>query len=245
MYNFSTLMKYIHGLKRLGLSDEEATVYETLLEKGQANLLNLSHLASIHRPVLYKLLPKMVNKGLIIEVKKGRRTEYIAASPNKLEPLVKSTQNTLETIVDNLNTEYSKKQIVPKIETYYGKDGIGRVFMDVVTSLDKGETYYRYSVRKELYKDFLPKAYRQIRDEKKLERLVITNEEGSQRKKPKLERFVKVLKGDYDVFNVVKIIYKNKIAFIDFENEVAFIVYNERMARLEAEIFLSLYKTLL
>ena len=107
-------MKYIHTLKRLGLSEGEATVYETLLEKGQTNLLNLSHFSGIHRPALYTLLPKMINKGLVIEAKKGRRTEYVAASPNKLEPLVKSTQNSLESIVNNLNAEYSKKQIVLK-----------------------------------------------------------------------------------------------------------------------------------
>lgn len=237
-------MKYLHALERVGLSKDEALIYETLLSKGQLNILKLSQYTEIHRPGLYKLIPRMVNKGLVTEVKKGQRIEYSASSPNNLEPLVKTTQQTLENIVNNLNTEFSKKQIVPKIETYYGKEGIGRVFMDVVTTLNKGETYYRYSVRKDIYKDFLPKAYRQLRDDKKLERLAITNEEGAQRKKPKLERFVKVLKGNYDTFNVTKIIYQNKIAFVDYENEVAFIVYNERLAKMEIQVFLSLYRML-
>ena len=237
-------MKYLHALERVGLSKDDAVIYETLLEKGNLSMLKLSQLTGIHRPGLYVLVPKMISKGLVNEVKNGKRIEYSAASPNKLEPLVKSTQQTLESIVNNLNTEFSKKQIVPKIETYYGKDGIGRVFMDVVTTLNKGETYYRYSVRKDIYKDFLPKAYRQIRDDKKLERLAITNEEGAVRKKPKLERFVKILQGNYDTFNVTKIIYQNKIAFVDYENEVAFVVYNERMAKMETQVFLSLYKLL-
>lgn len=237
-------MKYLHALERVGLSKEEATIYETLLEKGQLSMSRLSQLTEIHRPGLYTLVPKMINKGIVTETRNGKRTEYVACSPNKLEPLVKSTQQTLESVINNLNTEFSKKKIVPKIETYYGKDGIGRVFMDVVTTLNKGETYYRYSVRKDIYKDFLPKAYRQLRDDKKLERLAITNEEGAQRKKPKLERFVKILKGNYDTFNVTKIIYQNKIAFVDYESEVAFIVYNERLAKMEIQVFLSLYKML-
>jgi hypothetical protein len=70
------------------------------------------------------------------------------------------------------------------------------------------------------------------------------NEERAKREEKKLDRSIKVLKGDYDLFNVTKIIYQNKIAFIDHENKVSFIVYNERMAKMETEIFLSLFKML-
>jgi sugar-specific transcriptional regulator TrmB len=237
-------MKYTSSLRQLGMSKDSAVVYETLLREGQLSVLKLSHLTEIHRPGLYALLPRMINRGLVVEVKKGRRTEYAASSPRKLESLVENTRNTLESIVEDLNNEFSRKQVVPKIEAYYGKDGIGRVFMDVVTTLDKNETFYRYSIRKDIYKDFLPRAYRQLRDEKKIERLAITNDSGAERKKPKLDRFVKVLKGSYDIFNVTKMIYANKIAFIDYENEVAFIVHNEQLASMEKQVFLSLYKML-
>lgn len=226
------------------MSKNSAIVYETLLRENQLSIFKLSQLTEIHRPGLYALLPRMVNRGLIVEVKKGKRTEYAAASPRKLELLVENTKNVLESIVEDLSNEFSRKQVVPKIEAYYGKDGIGRVFMDIVTTLEKKGVFYRYSVRKDIYKDFLPKAYRQLRDEKKIERLAITNDEGAQRKKPKLDRFVKILKGDYETFNVTKLIYANRIAFVDYENEVAFIVYNERLADLEKQVFVSLYKIL-
>ena len=237
-------MKYTSSLRQIGMSKDSAIVYETLLREGQLSLSRLSDLTEIHRPGLYALLPRMVNRNLVVEIKKGKRTEYAATSPRKLEPLVENTKNMLESIVEELNDEFTKKQIVPKIEAYYGKDGIGRVFMDVVTTLDKGETFYRYSVRKDIYKDFLPKAYRQLRDEKKIERLAITNDEGALRKKPKLDRFVKVLKGNYETFNVTKLIYENKIGFVDYENEVAFIVHNKRLADMEKQVFMSLYKML-
>jgi len=237
-------MKYTSSLRQLGMSKDSAIVYEALLREGQLSILRLSQLTEIHRPGLYALLPRMINRGLVVEVKKGRRTEYLASSPRSLESLVENTQNVLESIIEDLNNEFSRKHIVPKIEAYYGKDGIGRVFMDVVTTLDTNEMFYRYSIRKDIYKDFLPSAYRKLRDEKKIERLAITNEEGAERKRPKLDRFVKILKGPYDTFNVTKIIYANKIAFVDYENEIAFIVYNERLADMEKQVFLSLYKML-
>lgn len=237
-------MKYTQSLRQLGMSKEAALVYEVLLQEGQLNISTLSHLTEIHRPGLYVLLPRLINRGLVIEVKKGKRTEYMATSPRNLEPLVESTRETLENIIEDLTDEFSRKHIVPRVETYYGKDGISRVFMDIVTTLEKNETFYRYSIRKDIYVDFLPRAYRKIRDEKKIERLVITNEEGVSRKKPKLDRFVKILKGEYEIFNVTKLIYANKVAFVDYENEVASITYNTRLAEMEKQIFLRLYKSL-
>jgi sugar-specific transcriptional regulator TrmB len=225
------------------MSEKEAIIYETLLEKDSLNILKLSHSCGINRPALYCIIPKMINKGLIIETKKGKRTEYVACSPNKLEQLAKNAQQEIESIVNNLNNEYSKKQISPKIEMYYGRQGIGRVLIDIVTTLDKGERFYRYSIRKNLNVP-QPKEYVKIRDEKQIERLVIMNEEGAKRKKPKFDRLIKVLKGNYEVFNVAKMIYKNKVAFIDYENEFAFVILNERIAKMEAEVFMNLFNML-
>ncbi len=237
-------MKYTQSLRQIGMSKDAAIVYETLLREGQLNISTISHLTEIHRPGLYSLIPRLINRGLVVEVKKGRRTEYIATSPRNLEPYVESARESLGTIVEDLIDEFSRKHIIPRVETYYGKDGIGRVFMDIVSTLKTGDTFYRYSVRKDLYTDFLPKAYRKVRDQKKIERLVITNEDGAARKKPKIDRFVKVLKGEYNTFNVTKLIYEGKVAFVDYENEIGSIIHNERLANMEKQIFLSLYKSL-
>ena len=237
-------MQYSNALQRLGLSIKESEIYEELLNKGSLSMVKLSQTTGINRPALYILIPKMINRGLVIETKKGKRIEYIASSPNKLEPLVKNAQQSLDNIVNNLNTEFSKKQIVPKIETYYGVNGMSRVLLDIVTTLNKGDKYYCYRVKNKYKKTPLPKEYYRIKEEKKIERLIIASPDVANRKKANLNRSIKVLNGTYDVFNINKFIYGNKIAFIDYENEIAFIVYNEKMAKLEKEIFLSLWKIL-
>lgn len=237
-------MEYSNALQRLGLSEKESTIYEELLNKGSLSMLKLSQATGINRPVLYNLIPKLIKLGLVIETKKGKRIEYIASSPNKLEPLVKNAQQSLDNIVSNLNTEFSKKQIVPKIETYYGEEGIVRIFMDIVTTLNKGDRYYRYSIKRGYEKTHLPKEYYRIKEEKNIERMVITTDEIAKRKIPDMNRSIKVMKGNYAGLNVNKMIYGNKIAYIDYENKVAFIVYNEGMAKLEKEIFMSLYNML-
>ena len=73
-------------------------------------------------------------------------------------------------------------------------------FVDLARTLKKGEVYYRYSVRKDLDKEFRPKEYKDLIETKKIERMVITNDSGKDRKTPILERSIRTLKGDYEVF---------------------------------------------
>lgn len=237
-------MKYTNALRQIGLSKVESLIYEALLREGQLGMLALSKATGMNRPALYAAMPRLVHRGVVIEVRRGKRTEFLAASPNKLAPFVSNAQETLEHILDDLTAEFTRQEVNPKIEVYYGKSGIERVFMDIVNTLNKGDTLYRYSIREDDHPGFQPKLYEKIRDEKQIERLVITNEEGKKRHGSRLDRFAKVLKGTYDTFNVTKIIYGKKIAYIDYEKEVAFLIYNERMAAMEKEVFLSLYRTL-
>ena len=236
-------MIYTTQLQKLGLNKEEAVIYETMLDKGQTNLVRLSMLTSINRPALYKIIPKMLDKGYIYEVKVGKRIEYMSSSPNKLQPLVSATKDILEKIVDNLSTSYAKKQIVPNIEIYYGREGIARIYMDIVNTLDRGETYYRYGMKNSDQDDYAPSSYRKLRDLKKIERLAIMPATTSKNKNPKLDRFVRVIPGEqFENINVTKFIYKNKVSFIDYGNKIGFIIFNPKLFELEKGIFFEQYK---
>ncbi|MEI6352954.1 MAG: helix-turn-helix domain-containing protein [Candidatus Nomurabacteria bacterium] len=237
-------MKYKAALMKIGMKDDEAIVYETLLEEGESNILNLSYKTNINRPALYILIPKMIKKDLIVEIKKNKRILYSAVSPDKLDTLVKNSQKDLENIINNLNTEYSKKNIIPKIEVYYGEDGIKRIFLDILTSVKKESEILRYSSVLEFKKDYRPKDFGKNLRDKKVETLVITNTEIKEKNdiKNNLYTMVKTLDNYINVNNVSKTIYENKIAHIDYENEVGFIMYNEKITKMEKEIFMSLWR---
>ncbi len=237
-------MKFTHALQKIGLKEEEAIVYETLISSGQMNILNLSKATGLHRPGLYKILPKLIIKNLVRQIKIGKRIEYIASTPENLEPLLTQSKNILENIVKNLNDEYSKRAITPTVEIKYGEDGLGSIFLDLARTLKKEEVYYRYSVRKDLYKEFRPKEYMDLMESKRIERLVITNDDGKNRKTPLLERSVRILKGDYEIFNITKLIYRDKVAYIDYENTSAFVIQNKRLADMEKQVFINLFKSL-
>jgi sugar-specific transcriptional regulator TrmB len=164
----------------------------------------------------------------------------------------------LETLFDDLKIDfyealpdledsYSSSEKKPKIRFLEGKDGTKRIFDDVVRSLKRGDVFYRYSSNKdgnEKKDKYVPRIYRKMRDEKKLQREVITNSQTAAHKKASLDRFAKIMPGDFGPFehNITEIIYGDKIAFIDYNSETAMIIESKRIAEFQKQIFQTFYK---
>ncbi|MEK7129103.1 MAG: helix-turn-helix domain-containing protein [Patescibacteria group bacterium] len=232
-------------LKKLGLSERESMVYLTLLKYGQLSIVKLSMHTGIHRPALYNIIPKLISRDIVAEVINRKRKEFLAKSPRSLSYLVEQSKIGLENIITELEKDSINDRRFPHVETHLGKGGIRAVFYDIVYSLPKNSVFYRYSSREDLLSnDYLPKNYREIRDQKQIERFVITNQKLKETKRPRLERSIRVLPGFDDIFNITKIIYGPKISYIDYKNDFAFTVVNKKMADLEIAIFRRLYSEL-
>ena len=137
----------------------------------------------------------------------------------------------------------------PRVRFLQGRDGTKRVFDDIVRSLKKGDVFYRYSSNtdgQEKKDKYVPRGYRKMRDEKKLERQVITNEQTGAQKVAKLDRFIKIMPNDFGPFehNVTEIIYGDKIAYIDYNSETAMIIESKKIADFQRHLFKMLYKRL-
>jgi hypothetical protein len=133
------------------------------------------------------------------------------------------------------------------MKVFEGKQGIRQVMGDVVTTLKRGDIFYRYSSRQEpMIDDYLPKNYRKIRDAKQLERFVIASEEYAKAKKKRLERQIRVIPGNVDLFtqNVSLIIYGDRVAILDFNADLAYIIENPAFASFQRTLFKLLYSKL-
>src|SRR3989344_3480754 len=117
-----------------------------------------------------------------------------------------------------------------------------------ITQKKKDHVFYRYSSAKDAVKNekYLPKNYRAIRDQKQLQRFVIANENTMVGKKPRLERAVKFIPNNYGLFDydITQIIYGDKVAFLDYNTETAFIIENSIIAEFQKKIFKLLYDKL-
>ena len=132
-----------------------------------------------------------------------------------------------------------------------GQKGIRGIHDDVVETLKKGDTYYRYSSsdahkKPDLRNEYLSKKYRLLRDQKQLERKVITNMPNKMGKHPRLEREIKVVPPDFDLFEyrISQIIYGNKVAVIDYNTETGVVIENATIAKFQQKIFELLFRKL-
>lgn len=235
-------------LHHVGLPKKEAAVYSALLEGGQQSISELNRSTHINRPALYEIIPRLIKKNLVSKVKHKNRYQYAAESPRELAAQYKDEYQDISKRLGVLSEDFSQPSATkPVIKYFEGEHGMRFVFDDVAHTLPPNSEFYRYSAWTRNHKDtFKNTFYVHERDRKKLERLVITSEKKASAKKPKLERSVRAIPKEFDLFedNVSMVIYGNKTAYIDYEAKAAFIVESEKIARFQEKLFKLLWKKL-
>ncbi|MDO8590618.1 MAG: helix-turn-helix domain-containing protein [bacterium] len=234
-------------LKSLGLTEYESQIYISLLEKGVSGISKISRETGINRPAIYKIIPTLLGKGIVTEVIKKKQKLYSAENPEKLEAILENVQKRFKNALPELLQDYEGIANKPIVKFLSGKHGISFIFEDLVRTLKKGDIFYRYSAPRDLSRaeKYLPENYRKIRDEKQLERFVITGESIAEQKKPRLERDIRILSNiEENDFNITQIIYANKIALINYESETAVLIEDRLTANFQKMIFKTLYARL-
>ena len=232
-------------LKYVGLDESESKVYLALLDLGPSNISAIAKKAKVYRPVLYKLLPVLEARGIISQVIKKKRHLYTAESPEKLKQLFDVASKTFDSALPDLMRMYVPKCKQPVIKFFEGQNGIARVFEDFATSLMVGSHYYRYSSIKKLYptsSNYLPRNYSSIMKEKSkfAKGSIISNEylaKGNDRVRQNQQW--KVIPASLNIFShgITQLIYENKVAFIDYNSNSAFIIENKEFAEFQKSIF--------
>ncbi len=239
-------MKYQKILEKIWLSTFESEIYLTLVKNGQLSISELSEISSLHRPRIYSTLPYLVEVWLVSEVTKGKRKLYKAESPDNLENIFEKTKHDFQEALSELKKEHQQDKRKPILKSIEWENFNKIIFEDIVNSLDIWETYMRYSSRTsdqwvEKYAN-----YRLVRDKKEIQRLVITSEDNAKKKPKRLSHEILTIPRNYDLFddNISKIIYKNKVAIIDYNTQTSFVIEDEKFAKFEEKIFKLLFKFL-
>ncbi|KND51416.1 MAG: hypothetical protein ABA06_03860 [Parcubacteria bacterium C7867-001] len=234
--------------KRLGLGKHSDEVYTALLKSKRSMLAaHIAKAAGVARPQVYRNLDELVAQKFVSKRHEGKRTYYRAESPRRIDEAFE----TVEKDVAALTQQYakSKEKAVPEyVRFLHGFSGIRAVFDDVIDHTPRGATFYRYTSERDLsaVNKYLSPSYRARRDQKKLERLVISNPVSGKQKRPRLERFIKYIEPSTDLFdqNIIQLVYGNRLAFINLSAEEAFIIEDSSLAAFQKVIFQQLYKKL-
>lgn len=241
-------MTYETIFTRLGYPKHSAEIYLALTESAEPlHVTDIAKIAKVPRMTVYRVLAPLRADKIVLCVDVGKRTLYQAAHPSVLEKIVARDTNETKSVVTKLAATY-KKDIPAYVRFLSGKAGITEAFDDVINHTPRGGLVYRYTSEKDLSEvnAYLAPDYRQRRDAKKLERLVISNPISSSQKRKRLERFIRCIPADADRFdqNIIQFVYGNRISFIDITDEQVVIVENAQLAAFQKVIFKQLYKTL-
>lgn len=235
-------------LQRLGLSKNEIEVYLFLINSGPNRITDISRHTKIHRPLVYQAITPLLEKQLINYQTKGKQKFYSAESPTNLKRIFAEFQKNLDDLVPELEDTYQKRTSKPTVRFLEGPTGISAAHMDLVNTLKNNDTYYRYSFAKhyDVIAKYIPDEYRQIRKKKNLQRFVFDNEPVKQsvEKRSDINRLIKTLSPEDDEFshNINFVIYDDKVSYLDFNSENAFIIENKNIAQFHKSMFKLLWK---
>lgn len=241
------MINYERILKSLGLPKHSGKIYELLHNSNPLLITEISERLLVSRPAIYKALGVLEQHHFAFRTIHGKRTYYRAANPSLITDAFEAVKTELKKY-QSKNGSKKESHHYEEFTFLYGDKGIQEAFDDAIKNSQRGETFYRYTSEKDLTEvnSYLSKDYRQKRDSKKLERLVISNPESGNQKRLRLERFIKCIPKEFDQFqqNIIQLIYGDRISFIDLNKKFVVIINNKSIADFQKIIFKTLYKRL-
>lgn len=126
-------------LEELGLSPNEARIYEGLIEIGQSSVPEISVKTHIHKRNIYDTIPRLLQKGLIYQITGTKENRYAPVEPDKLVDLIEEKQTKLSTILPALNKQFKKTSAKEAVYVYKGVEGFKNYLRNI---LEVGEDVY-------------------------------------------------------------------------------------------------------
>ena len=118
-------MEILDSLKKFGLSEKEAKVYLASLELGVSLASDISLKSNLPRTLIYDILERLIDMGLISYSIKNNKKYFIASSPKELIRIIKEKEEAIKKTLPQLEKLERIKGIKrPKVEIYEGKGGM-------------------------------------------------------------------------------------------------------------------------
>lgn len=236
-------------LIELGLSQNEAIIYEYLLANGESLAGNIIKKTPLKRGVVYNALTDLVKKGLIKQSKKGKILSFSPNHPDKLreymenrEREVKKAEISLESQMPLLLSSFNLVSGQPGVRIYEGKDGLAKTLNDSLSSRTEVLTYADIEGM-EKYMGRANDKYLARRKELKIYKRGILADtpyaRDYMRNYDKEVTKIKFIDGKKYPMYLEMEIYDNKVSFMTFSDKklIGVIIENEEIYKTQKSIF--------
>ena len=242
-------------LNRLGLSRQEAVMYQTLLELESVSIRKAAERSGINRGTAYETIKRLVTRGLVSVRQSGQREYYTAESPERVFALIQEQRKELwhiqqdaKQVIPRLLAQKARPQGRPIVRYYEDDEGIVTVLKDVLQTCVKlsDPMYYAYSsrpLRQYLYRQFPKFTERRVNEGITVK--VIAIGEGGDPAASSERKWLPEPNGS-SVSSYV-IIYSDKVASISISSDYtpyAVVTEDSGMASMQRLLFEQLWQTL-
>ncbi len=123
---------YQQLLESLGLSPNEAKMYEALVEKGESSISDIATVSQTHRRNAYDAIKRLIEKGLVFEIFSGSGNKYNAVEPDKLKEILSEKEENLSAALPDLKQKFHKRIAPEEAYIYRGLEGQKNIFRDIL-----------------------------------------------------------------------------------------------------------------
>lgn len=230
-------------LEKIGMADKEAKVFLASLELGSNTAQEIAKKADINRATTYVIIEKLMKKGLMSSVEKGKKTYFQTEDPKRLlklleeqEENIKRKEEEFKKYLPELETLFNIAEEKPKVRFFEGKEGIITIQKDILRSkIDRmlefiplDESYEIFPPNHQDYRHQIGKTFKKIIYSSKSNHILPKEEFAESRPIPS-EKFP---------FNSEIVIYGDKTAIVSLgEKLIGVIIENKGITNSLKSIF--------
>ncbi len=116
----------------MGLSPNEAKIYEILVSKSEMSVSDIAVGGNIHRRNVYDALNRLIEKGLVFQIFQKQENLFRAVHPQKLLEVLEERESKLQKILPKLSAQYETTPQQEAAFIYKGLEGFKNYMRDVI-----------------------------------------------------------------------------------------------------------------
>jgi predicted DNA-binding transcriptional regulator len=129
---------YLDIFQELGLTPNEAKIYETLIETGETTVGEIAIKGKIHRRNVYDAISRLIEKGLVFQILTKGENIYKAVDPAKLLELIKEREDKFKKVLPELTKLYQGTPRLQEAFVYRGIEGFKNYLRDILRIVSQG-----------------------------------------------------------------------------------------------------------
>lgn len=129
-------------LEQIGLTEEQAKVYSSLVSLGTLPARKIAREAGVNRSLVYRIIKQLIECGLVTEDDaSGSVSNFTALHPSKLHTIVKKKEDDLKIAdqalheaISTMGAQFNLTCKKPTVRFYEGLEGIKMLSKDIIHS---------------------------------------------------------------------------------------------------------------